>query len=127
MIEALSHLLDGAARELTPRDFAENLVVKIADEVEVDVSRRAWVVTYAEAIVNAREETIEGVRIPYLGLQDLIRSKQTYRDKDRLDIQLLLAKSPNLPQQAAQSPQHQSKGCLPLVVMISVGIIAWLA
>jgi hypothetical protein len=78
-------------RNREPFDSPKHLVVKIADEIEVDVSRRAWVVTYAEAIKNAREEIIEGVRVPYLGLQDLIRSKQTYGDKDRLDIQMLLA------------------------------------
>ena len=75
VIEALSHLADGAARELTPEDIAENVVVKVADEVEVDVSTKAWTVTYAEAVGNAQTAVIEGVQIPYLSLQDLIRSK----------------------------------------------------
>lgn len=65
------------------------MVVKIADEVEVDVSIRAWTVTYAEAIPNALSVEIEGTRIPYLSLPDLIRSKQTYRDQDRADIERL--------------------------------------
>ena len=30
---------DDAARELAPRDILENVVVKVADQVEVDVSR----------------------------------------------------------------------------------------
>ena len=38
VIDALAGLEDGAARELTPKDIIENAVVKIADEVEVDVS-----------------------------------------------------------------------------------------
>ena len=33
------------------------------------------------AIGNAQTAVIEGVQVPYLSLQDLIRSKQTYRDK----------------------------------------------
>jgi hypothetical protein len=33
VIAALSELQDHAAAELTPRDFAENVVVKIADEI----------------------------------------------------------------------------------------------
>jgi hypothetical protein len=41
VIAALSELEDHAAAELTPQDFVENVVVKIAGEVEVDVSTRA--------------------------------------------------------------------------------------
>src|SRR5918996_3923107 len=40
VIAALSELEDHAAAELTPQDLVENVVVKIADEVEVDVSTR---------------------------------------------------------------------------------------
>lgn len=89
VIAGLSHLEDGAAAELTPKDFEENLVVKIADEVEVDVSTSAWTVTYAEAEPNAQRMTLDGVDIPYLSLADLIRSKSTYRDQDRIDVERL--------------------------------------
>jgi hypothetical protein len=89
VIEGLSNLADGAARELKPEDIAENVVVKIADEVEVDVSTKAWTVTYAEAIGNAQTVVIEGVQVPYLSLQDLIRSKQTYQEQDRADVERL--------------------------------------
>lgn len=77
VIAALSRLADGAASELVPHDFAENVVVKIADEVEVDVSTSAWI---AE---------IDGVSIPFLSREDLIRSKLTYRDQDRADVERL--------------------------------------
>ena len=89
VIDALSLLADGAARELTPKDFEENIVIKIADEVEVDVSTRAWTVTYAEAFPNALSAEVDGVTVPYLSLPDLIRSKQTHRDQDRVDVELL--------------------------------------
>ncbi|HEY5811661.1 MAG TPA: hypothetical protein VIT23_03290 [Terrimicrobiaceae bacterium] len=89
VIEGLSNLADGAARELKAEDFVENVVIKIADEVEVDVSTKAWTVTYAEAIGNAQMVVINGIRVPYLSLQDLIRSKQTYRDQDRADVERL--------------------------------------
>jgi hypothetical protein len=56
VLDALGKLADGAAKELTPQDLKDNLVVKILDEVEVDVSRRAWVVTYDEAIAIPRIE-----------------------------------------------------------------------
>src|SRR3954464_5729295 len=55
IIDALARREDGAARELTPRDILDNVVVKIADEVEVDVSTQAWKVTFAEAILSAQE------------------------------------------------------------------------
>ena len=89
MIAALTELEDHAARELTPQDFVDNVVVKVADEIEVDVSRRAWKVSYAEAEPGARVMELEGIRIPYLSLHDLIASKETYRERDRADLEFL--------------------------------------
>ncbi len=89
VITALSGLEDHAAAQLSPRDFEENVVIKIADEVEVDVSTRAWTVTYDNARPRALEAEIDGVSIPYLSVQDLIASKQTYREQDRADVERL--------------------------------------
>lgn len=86
VLTALAKLKDGAASQLTPKDLQENVVVKIADEVEVDVSTHAWKVSYEDAIASAKEITVEGVRIPFLGLDSLIASKETYREKDALDL-----------------------------------------
>ena len=86
VIAALAELEDHAALELTPQDLAENVVVKVADEVEVDVSRRAWKVSYADAAPRVRSVEIGGVRIPFLSLSDLIASKETYREQDRADL-----------------------------------------
>jgi hypothetical protein len=58
----------------------------VADEVEVDISRRAWKISYVEAAPHMRLATIEGVRVPYLSLRDLIASKDTYREQDRADL-----------------------------------------
>jgi hypothetical protein len=134
LIAALSLFGDGSAKELTAADIDENLVVKINDVITIDVSRRAWVVTYAEAAPNALSEDIDGVRIPYLGLADLIRSKQTYRDKDKLDVQMLQLRQAERSQEtAALHPERkQAKGCLGSLVQIGgigvgigVGIGAW--
>ncbi len=89
VIDALSLLSDGAARELVPNDFKENVVIKIADEVEVDVSTQAWTVRYPEALANALSREVDGVLIPFLSIPDLIRSKQTHRDQDRVDVEML--------------------------------------
>ncbi len=86
VIAALSDMEDGAAAELTPRDLLENVVVKVADEVEVDVSTRAWKVAYEDAVGSACEVVIDGVRVPYLGLDSLIASKDTFREVDQIDV-----------------------------------------
>ena len=91
VIAALSELEDHAAAELTPQDLVENLVVKISDEVEVDVSTRAWKVSYVDAIDTSLRATIEGVKVPYVDLQTLIKSKSTQREQDKVDVQRLLS------------------------------------
>src|SRR6478672_9614846 len=91
VINGLARMQDGAARELTPIDILENVVVKIADEVEVDVSTRAWKIGYGDAAPGAVQTVVQGVTIPYLGLNDLIASKETYREQDAIDRLRLLA------------------------------------
>jgi hypothetical protein len=91
VIDGLAGMEDGAARELTPADLLENVVVKVADEVEVDVSTKAWKVSYADALPGSRELVVEGIRIPFLGLDALIASKETYREQDAADRMRLLA------------------------------------
>src|SRR5438876_4607933 len=90
IIAALSELQDHAAAELTPQDFVENVVVKIADEVEVDVSTRARRVSYSEAIETSLIAVINEVEVPYVDLKTLIESKRTQRDQDKVDVQRLL-------------------------------------
>lgn len=75
IIAALSELEDRAAAELTPQDFVDNIVVKIADEIEVDVSTRAWKVTYDEAQKSGLHRAIEGVDVPHLDLPTLIEKQ----------------------------------------------------
>ncbi|MEI7730798.1 MAG: hypothetical protein WCO56_14590 [Verrucomicrobiota bacterium] len=86
VISALSHLEDHAAAELTPADILDNVVVKIADEIEVDVSTKAWKVNYPEAIISAQTVVIEGIPVPFLSLDCLISSKETYREQDQWDL-----------------------------------------
>ena len=78
------------ALELTPKDLLENVVVKIADDVEVDVSTRAWKVSYADAVDGAASVEIDGIHIPFVGLDALIASKETYREQDSIDRLRLL-------------------------------------
>jgi hypothetical protein len=59
----------------------------------VDVSTRAWKVSYADAIGTSLKTTIEGVEVPYVDLQTLIKSKSTEREQDKVDVQRLLSLS----------------------------------
>ena len=90
VIDALSELPDHAARELTVKDLEENVVVKIADAIMVDVAKQAWTLDYAEAIQDADALEVEGVRIIYASLDALIKSKSTYREQDQVDRQQLI-------------------------------------
>ena len=90
VIDGLAGMQDGAARELSPGDILDNVVVKVADEVEVDVSTKAWKITYGDAAPEAKQVVIKGVTVPYLGLDALIASKETYREQDALDRMRLL-------------------------------------
>lgn len=89
VITALSEMEDGAAKELTPRDLLENVIVKIADEVEVDVSRSAWRISYEDAIGSGLRVEIDGVNVPYVDLKTLIATKETPREQDRADVERL--------------------------------------
>jgi len=86
VIRALANMEDHAAAELTVADLRDNVVVKVADEVEVDISRRAWSVDFDEAAGSAVTTEIDGIRIPYASLPVLIRSKETYRERDQADL-----------------------------------------
>jgi hypothetical protein len=83
--EALSRMEDGAARELTVEDFKNFLVLTVNDEIHVDISRQAWKVNFEEALPSAETRTIEGVTIPFLGIDRLLESKSTYRAQDEVD------------------------------------------
>lgn len=90
VIAGLAEMSDHAAAELTPADIRDNVVVKVADEVEVDISRRAWKVSYAEAAPSALRTEIEGVAVAYASLDHLIASKETYREQDKADLAALV-------------------------------------
>jgi hypothetical protein len=41
-------------------------------------------------LLNQHEaQYLEGIRVPYLSLADLIVSKETYRERDRADLEFL--------------------------------------
>jgi len=95
VFEALRSLPDRAVDQLDPGDIARFAVVRVGDEILVDLMKSACGVGYAEAIKDAVHRLINGVRIPFASPLTLWKMKQTPREKDipdRLFLrQLLLA------------------------------------
>jgi len=85
VIQALLILPDKAARELKPGEVGEYGVVRVGDEVLVDLMKSGCGVTYAEATKDAVVDTIDGVAIPFASPSTLWRMKQTVREKDAPD------------------------------------------
>ncbi len=82
---ALSDLPDKAVRDLSDDDLDQYVVVRVADEIVVDLLKSAGGVEYADARESVDRVTIENVSIPFADPELLWRTKQTVRDKDRLD------------------------------------------
>jgi len=83
--EALCVLEDRAALDIKPGDVAEYNVVRIADEIVVDLLAAACSVALADVADEIETGEVEGVPVPYLSPKALLLTKQTLRDKDRLD------------------------------------------
>lgn len=82
---ALMALPDGAVRDLAPDDLDRYVVVRVADEFVVDLMKSACGIDYAEASRFVDVVRIQGVSIPFASPRLLWRTKQTLRDKDKVD------------------------------------------
>lgn len=89
LIDALCCLPDKAASELKEGDVEQNTVVRVADEIIVDLMKSACGVDYNEAANDIVKITIDGVTIPFASMESLWKMKQTVREKDKLDLLFL--------------------------------------
>jgi hypothetical protein len=83
--EALSILQDNAVREVKDTDIEEYGVVRVADEVIVDLMGLACGIDFAVAKDRIVWKEYEGVRIPFATPELLLETKQTIREKDAID------------------------------------------
>ena len=86
---ALAVLEDNAAREVDDEDVRTHTVVRVADEVVVDLMGRACGVSYSEAAQDAETIERDGVTIALASPATLIKLKKTTRPQDALDRSFL--------------------------------------
>jgi hypothetical protein len=92
---ALMALPDQAVREMTDSDLDHYQVVRVADEIVVDLMKSACGVSYHEADKEISWDIIEDVSIPFAGAALLWKLKQSPRAKDEIDrsfLRILLGK-----------------------------------
>lgn len=88
--EALESLPDQAVKELEPGEVAKYTVVRVADEIVVDLMKSACGIDYAEASKDIVIRELGGVPIPFASPRLLWRMKaKTHRAKDAPDLVFL--------------------------------------
>lgn len=83
--QALQTLPDKAILELGDDDIRNYTVVRVSDEILVDLMITACGIDYAEARNSIEIAEVEGVAIPFANPHLLLRMKQTAREKDAED------------------------------------------
>jgi hypothetical protein len=91
ILEVLSLLPDGAAKELRPGEVAKYVVVRVCDDITVDLMAKACGHDYESAKGLVSPVVVDGVTIPFASPILLWKTKQTFREKDQID-QLFLRK-----------------------------------
>jgi hypothetical protein len=109
IIQGMMVLPDKAVREVRPGEIGEYGVVRVGDEILVDLMKSGCGVTYSEAIKDAVWREVDGVRIPFASPQTLWRMKQTHRAKDipdQLFLRELLGKQGIVLEPAPTTPKR---------------------
>lgn len=88
--KALEILPDKAVRELgEEEDIAAWVVVRVNDQITVDLMTEATGIGYDEAARFVEWQEIEGVKVPFASAELMLRFKQGWREKDALDRKYL--------------------------------------
>lgn len=81
-------LADNAARDVRDGDVAECTVVRVVDEITVDLMARIGEIEFSNA--DAVMADVNGVVIPIAALTTLIETKRGMRPQDQTDLRFLL-------------------------------------
>ena len=87
--KALLVLPDGVARELDPDWFVDGETIRVADAFVVDLMFNACGETYESLKPYAVTIDFEGIPVRTLNIEGLLKTKQTTREKDKLDRDVL--------------------------------------
>ena len=86
---ALMQLPDQAVREVNPDDLDNYVVVRVADEIVVDLMKVACGVDYEEGSKSVVWVKVKEEVIPFASPELLLRLKNTVREKDKIDRMFL--------------------------------------
>jgi hypothetical protein len=108
VLAALGELPYGIARELDASEILGSAITIVGDDPRVDLLTVAWSVTFDKAWPRRIVRRIAGVRVPYLGREDLIASKRTGRPADTADIEQLAGTVPAPRRKLGHGPRRRS-------------------
>ncbi|TDU71218.1 hypothetical protein EI77_02340 [Prosthecobacter fusiformis] len=95
----LEFLPDKAVLELEPGEVEKYTVVRVADEIIVDLMKSASGIDYEEASKDVVIRYVQGVPIPFASPRLLWRMKKnTHREKDAPDLLFLRTQYPEVTQ-----------------------------
>lgn len=87
--QGLAILADNAAIEVADTDVRDHTVVRVIDEVIVDLLGRACGLSYADVAADMEWHDMAGVRVPVASPTALVRTKDTFRPQDAIDRSFL--------------------------------------
>ena len=97
VFQALATLPDKAVLELKPGEVSEYTVVRVADEITIDLMQSASGINYEEAVKDIVIRRVQDVDIPFASPRLLWRMKKnTYREKDLADLLFLRQQYPEV-------------------------------
>ncbi len=83
--KALSILPDNSVSEVLDTDIEEYGVVRVADEVVVDLMGSACGIDFKSAESQIEWHELDGIKIPFASAELMLKTKETLRDKDEID------------------------------------------
>ena len=98
--QALEILPDKAIRELGKDDLAKWVVVRVNDDITVDLMTEACGISYEAAREGIELVELQGVRVPFASAALMLKMKQGWREKDVADRSFL--------QQLIKASEHRS-------------------
>ena len=83
--KALSILPDNAIQDVCDSDVEKYEIVRVADEVVVDLMGSACGIDFKSAESQIEWHELEGVKIPFASAELMLNTKQSLREKDEID------------------------------------------